>query len=61
MTVKGVISSLIKMVANSTVINGSANMNELVTAALTCFMTWNQMKYPSNEQVKARKSIADHS
>ena len=41
---KSVISSLMNIEANITVINGSAKRNELVAAALECFITWNQMK-----------------
>ena len=37
--VKIVISSLIRMVAKTTVTNGSAKRNELVAEALECFIT----------------------
>jgi len=55
--VKSLIFSPRETVAKSTVISGSANINELVTAALTWFITWNQMKHPSGEPVKVSRGL----
>ena len=51
---RSVTSSSIRRAAKITVIIGSAKRNELVAAAVDRFMTWNQMKYPSNEHVVAK-------
>ncbi len=56
----GVMFSPMKTVANKTVTNGSAKRKELVTAAFTLLITWNQIKYPTNEHVTARYRIAPH-
>jgi hypothetical protein len=56
--INGVMVSPTKAVAKKTVTNGSAKRKELVTAAFTLFITWNQIKYPMNEHVTARYRIA---
>ena len=56
--ISGVMVSPMKAVANKTVTNGSAKRKELVTAAFTLFITWNQIKYPTNEHVTASYRIA---
>jgi hypothetical protein len=58
--ISGVMVSPTKAVANKTVTSGSAKRKELVTAAFTLFITWNQIKYPMNEHVTARYRIAPH-